>query len=473
MDPINVAERLGRWSAGRGPLYALLAARLRELIDDGELPPGTRLPPDRALAGTLAVGRGTVVAAYDLLHTEGRIVRRQGSGTRVAGPPADTPDTTGAPVLLDLLEPRSDVIGLACAAPDAPPPQLIEAYTRILPALAATTGDIGYHPGGHPDLRRAVAAYYERRGLATGPEQILVTTGGQQALSLLARAFLRPGDRVLLEAPTYPGALEAFREAAAVPRTLPPGLPGFAAAIRAARPALAYAVPTFQNPTGSVLSTLQRRALAEAAAAADVPLIDDEVRAESGFSGTETPPPLAAFGDSVLTVGSLSKVAWGGLRVGWVRASSAIVARLARLRAVHDLGGNLPAQLAAADLLTNLDGLRAAAAPVRRAQHDLLREELARLLPDWEVAPVTGGHSLWVRLPRGDGTSFAQAALRHRVVVLPGGGMDAAGGSTDRLRLHFLHPPEVLSTAVQRLAAAWNDYRAPARPAVSAPPLAV
>ena len=82
-----MVERLGRWSSGRGPLYVLLATRLRRLIDDGELPPGVLLPPDRALAGALAVGRTTVVGAYELLRSEGRITRRQGSGTRVAGTP--------------------------------------------------------------------------------------------------------------------------------------------------------------------------------------------------------------------------------------------------------------------------------------------------------------------------------------------------------------------------------------------------
>src|SRR5262247_2575910 len=99
MEPINLPERLGRWPAGRGPLHVLLAGRLRRLIDDGELPPGAPLPPDRALAAALAVGRTTVVAAYNLLRAEGRIVRQQGSGTRVAGAAAvAAPDTTSAPI---------------------------------------------------------------------------------------------------------------------------------------------------------------------------------------------------------------------------------------------------------------------------------------------------------------------------------------------------------------------------------------
>lgn len=474
MEPIDLPERLGRWSAGRGPLHLLLAARLRRLIDDGDLPPGTPLPPDRRLAAALAVGRSTVVAAYDLLRDEGRIMRRQGSGTRVAGAAPAVPaaaETTGAPVFLHLLEPRDDVILLACAALDAPPPELAEAYGRILPSLAATTGDIGYHPYGHPALRRALAGRYERRGVPTAPDRILVTNGAQQALSLLARAFLRPGDRVLVETPTYPGALEAFRDEAAVPGGLPVGLEGFGAAVRGHRPSLAYVVATFHNPTGGVLPPLAGRRLVETAADAGVPLVDDEVLADLAFPGEETPPPLAAYGDEVISVGSLSKVVWGGLRIGWVRAPAPVIARLARLRAVSDLGGNVPAQLAAADLLPRLDGLNRRRAAERKAGHDHLRAELARRLPEWDVPPVRGGQTLWVRLPHGDGTSFAQAALRHRVAVLPGAGLDVSGAGAPFIRLHFLAPPDRLTEAVSRLADAWRTYEAsatrpPARPAI-------
>ncbi|WP_245914120.1 aminotransferase-like domain-containing protein [Nocardia fluminea] len=469
-----MTDRLGRWSAGRGPLYALLAAGLRGLIEDGELPPGSLLPPDRTLAVALSVGRSTVVAAYDLLQDEGRIVRRQGSGTRVAGQPrVDPPETTSEPMFLDLLEPRSDVISLACAAPNRPPVELAESYAAMLPALAATTDDIGYYPSGHPRLREAVAEYYRGRGLATEAGQILVTAGGQQALSLLARAYLRPGDRVVVEAPTYPGALEAFRAEAAVVSGLPPGLDGFAGAIRDLRPALAYVTPTYQNPTGSVLSTLVRRSLAETSAAAGIPLIDDEVLAELGFPGQQTPQPLALFADTVLTIGSLSKSVWGGLRIGWIRAATPVVAKLARLRAVHDLGGNLPAQLAAAELLPRLDGLLRTEAAERERRHDHLRAELAHRIPEWDVPAVRGGQTLWIQLPRGDGASFAQAALRHRVSILAGGGLDPTGGSDRYLRIHFQHPPETLTTAVERLAGAWRTYRPPATPTTAAPPLAL
>ncbi|MGW5361749.1 aminotransferase-like domain-containing protein [Actinopolymorpha pittospori] len=475
MDPIELTQRLGRWSSGRGPLYVLLATRLGTLIDDGELRPGAPLPPDRALASALAVGRSTVVNAYDRLTVEGRIVRRQGSGTRVAGPAgSEIRGTTDAPAFLHLLEPKDDVILLACAAPDAPPPELVQAYAETLPDLAALTGDIGYHPTGHPALRRAIAERYERRGVPTAPEQVLVTTGGQQALSLLARAFVSPGDVVVVEAPTYPGALEVFREEAAVLRPLPVGLDGLEAIVADHDVSLAYVIPTFHNPTGQVLPALRRQRLVSTAARSDVRVIEDEALVELGFPGEEPPPPLGASTDQVISIGSLSKVVWAGLRIGWVRAPSSVVTRLARLRVVHDLGGNVPAQLAAAHLLARLDPIRHRQAAQRQARCGHLRAELARRLPEWEVpTTVRGGQTLWIRLPRGDATSFAQTALRNGVAILPGRGLDAGGRSEEYLRVHFIAPPDQLSEAVRRLAAAWADYDPPATPSRSAPAMAV
>jgi DNA-binding transcriptional MocR family regulator len=474
MKPIELSDRLGRWSSGRGPLPALLAARLRRLIDEGELPPGELLPPDRALASALAVGRTTVVAAYDLLREDGRVVRRQGSGTRVAGAePAGPRATTSAPLFLHLLEPADGVIPLACAAPDTPPPELAEAFARVVPVLAATTGDIGYYPAGHPALLAALADHYARRGVDTRPGQLLVTNGGQQALSLLARALLAPGDQVAVEGPTYPGALEVFREQAARPRSLPVGLAGLAAVAREHRIALAYVISTFHNPTGAILPGPARADLALAAAAAGVPLVDDEVPGDLAFPGVELPPPMAAYSADVISVGSLSKSIWGGWRIGWVRGPEPLIARLARLLAVHDLGGNVVAQQAAAGLLPRLGEIVARQAGPRQARHDRMRQDLARYLPDWDVPPAPGGQTLWARLPHGDGTSFAQAALRHGVAVLPGSGLDASGRSQEYVRMHFLASPETLTEAVRRLADAWRAYRPPAVPVTGPPALSV
>jgi len=187
----------------------------------------------------------------------------------------------------------------------------------------------------------------------------------------------------------------------------------------------------------------------------------------------QVPPPLAAYADGVISVGSLSKSVWGGLRIGWVRAPEPLIARLARLLAVHDLGGNVPAQLAAAELVPRLDELSARQAPARQARHDQLRAELARHLPSWDAPPVPGGQTLWVRLPHGDGTSFAQAALRHRVAILPGSGLDASGQCQGYVRLHFVAQPADLTEAVRRLAEAWRAYRPPRAPAVSPPVMSV
>ncbi|MER6999829.1 PLP-dependent aminotransferase family protein [Streptomyces sp. NPDC000410] len=454
----DLVARLGRWSAGRGPLYLLLATRIRRLIDEGVLPPGSLLPPDRRLAAALAVGRTTVVAAYDALRAEGRVVRRQGSGTRVA-PAALAPEPrvkeTSNPLFLHLLEAPDDVILLSCAAPTSAPPEVARAYaTMTLPV-----GDLGYHPAGLAPLRSALAARYAERGVPTAAEQILVTTGAQQALSLLTRLLVAPGDGVLVEAPTYPGALDLFREASAVLHPVTAGRDGVDAALRVMsrhRPVLSYVIAAYQNPTGAVLPSLAGRRLVETAGELGLPLVDDEVLADLAFSG-QAPRPLAAYGD-VIGVGSLSKVVWAGLRIGWVRGPAPLIARLARLKAIHDLGSDVPSQLAAVRLLAGFETIRARRVAELSAGHDQLRAELARWLPSWTCVPATGGQTLWVRLPYGDGVSFAQLALRHGVAVLPGATVDPLGASGPFLRLHFLADAAVLSEAVRRLAGAWEEY---------------
>ncbi|MFG1701629.1 PLP-dependent aminotransferase family protein [Nonomuraea sp. M3C6] len=455
----DLVDLLGRWASGRGPLYLLLTARLRALIDDGVLQPDEQLPPDRVLAKRLAVGRGTVVAAYDLLQQEGRVVRRQGSGTRVAA--LDLPATRAAdgvvtnPLLLHLLHPPDGVQLLTCAAPPDPPRALFEAYEEA-GAQLADVRELGYQVAGNPALRAALAAYYTGRGLPTTPEEIIVTTGAQQALTLLTGLLVAPGDTVLTQAPTYPGALEVFRHAAAVVR---PVLLDQAGSAMRERPSLAYFVPTARNPDGAVMDNPARRRLAALAAEHDVPLIDDEVRAELCFSG-ETPPPLAAFGrdEQVITIGSMSKLVWGGMRVGWIRAAAPLVSRLARLRAVHDLGGEVFSQLAAVALLRRLDEIRKERVRTLRERHDHLCAELRAHLPSWSFEPARGGQTIWVRLPRGDVDSFVQVALRHGVAVPPGRAFDPLGGHGDHMRLHFLFPEDELSRAVNNLAAAWAAY---------------
>ncbi|WP_367139022.1 PLP-dependent aminotransferase family protein [Saccharothrix sp. HUAS TT1] len=457
MKPIPVddlAGRLGRWSAGRGSLHLLLAARLRELIEEGLLPAGTLLPPDRALASGLAVGRTTVIAAYDLLRQEGRLTRRRGSGTWVApgGGAAAALAETANPMFVNLLEPPDGVLQFACAGPVGPPELLVQAQRRAVDRLAARRGgaDLGYHPAGHPALRAALAGRYRELGVPTAEGQVLVTTGAQQALALLVRALVRPGDEVLAQAPTYPGALDLFREAGAVVRAGG----DLAGELGRSRPALVYAMPSFLNPTGASMSALERTRLVRAAGG--VPLVFDEVLSELDLTGAPTRPPTPG----AITVASLSKVVWGGLRVGWVRADAALVARLARFKAVHDLGGSVLDQLAAVELLADFEAVRAVRVASLRRRHDHLCARLREELPEWEFTPAEGGQTLWVRLPGVDAAAYAQAALRHGVAVLPGGSLDPTGGSADRLRLPFTAGPEVIDAAVSGLAAAWRAFAA-------------
>jgi DNA-binding transcriptional MocR family regulator len=454
----RLVAQLGKWSASRGPLYLLLAARLRELIDSGQLPPRVMLPPDRTLAGRLAVGRSTVVAAYEQLRQDGKVDRHQGRGTWVkpavlgevrpnAAPPANS-------LFMNYLEPMGDVLSLACAAPQDPPPELTAALSRAIGRLP--TGDIGYYPLGLPALRAAIADRYCRQGLATTADQILVTTGGQQALSLIIQLFVAPGDHVVVQTPTYPGALELVRHTAAV--ITPVAADDLATAISSGRPRLAYVNPTNHNPTGATMSALVRRRLVESAG--DTVLIDDEVLADLSFSG-QRPPGLATYG-RVLTVGSVTKLLWGGLRVGWIRGATGDIAQLGRLKAIHDLGCAALEQLAVADLLPSVEPVVAARVAELRVRHDHLCAELGKHLPSWSFEPAAGGQCLWVRLPAGDASAFAQVALRHRVAVLPG----AALGQWDSyLRIPFTASVDELSLAVQRLAAAWHDYRPSTGPA--------
>jgi DNA-binding transcriptional MocR family regulator len=225
-------------------------------------------------------------------------------------------------------------------------------------------------------------------------------------------------------------------------------------------------IPTYQNPTGSVMSALARQRVA----GAGIPVIEDEVPADLRFPGEALPTPIAAYSDSVISIGSLSKSIWGGLRIGWIRATPPLINRLARLRAVHDLGGNVPTQLAAVHLLPLLDA--PALATTLKSRHDHLRGLLTQHLPTWDIPEVTGGQCLWVRLPFGDGTSFAQAALRHGLAVLPGAGLDVTGTSDAYIRLHFRARPPDLTEAVHRLTTTWSAYhppavRVPRRPAIA------
>ncbi|MFD7910816.1 PLP-dependent aminotransferase family protein [Streptomyces sp. NPDC059752] len=471
-SPAELDAVVGGRLAGSGPLYRRLAAALRGAVRTGDLAPGDRLPAERPLAAALGVSRATVVAAYDELRGAGAVDSRRGSGTRVARLPGGAlrpvdgrvRGGTSAALVQRLVDGPDGMISLSVAAEGAAP-EVREALAALLadgldPLLAET----GYHPSGLPELRAAVAARYTAGGLPTRPGQILVTTGATQALALVAQLYVRRGSAVVVETPSWPGCLDALLAAGARPRRVPldeDGIQprGFSAALPAA--ALAHVTPTFHNPTGILMSVGRRERIAELAARAGVPLLEDLAYDTRLWDGPE-PGPVAGYappGAEVLSVGSLAKSVWGGLRIGWLRGPGPVVERLARLKARADLGSPLLDQALAVRLLPRVDALRAERAAVLRTRLAGLEAALARELPGWTWQRPAGGAALWIRLPAPAGAAvFSQVALRHGVELVPGAATDPSGDHDAYVRLPFTLPEPRLVELVARLSRAWAAY---------------
>jgi DNA-binding transcriptional MocR family regulator len=302
-------------------------------------------------------------------------------------------------------------------------------------------------------------------GLPTTAGQVVVTTGAQQALSAAAACWVRPGDLVAVDDPTYPGAIAAFTQAGAQlwpMATDGAGVrPDEVARALAQRPALVYVQSGPHSPTGAALPEARRRAIADLVTAARAPLVEDAALADLAWpAGGAAVPPIAAWcGEaSVAVLGSLSKVFWGGLRIGFVRAPEALALRLARVKGTHDLGSSAVAQTMAERLLTTgWDAFAAGRRASLAQRYEALAAALRTHLPAWEWAEPAGGMSLWVRLPGADATAFARAAFRAGVAVAgPSPLTCAPSRHPDRLRLSFSLPPARLEEAVVRLAAVWD-----------------
>jgi len=450
----EVAALVGPVDSLPAPRYAGLARRIRELVLAGQLPAGTRLPAERDLATALATSRVTIASAYRVLREEGWATTRHGSGTvtelpesagdRGAWLPRDTPG----------------LVDLAHAAPPAAP-QLEPAYRQAVEQLGAYTSGHGYAPNGLPQLRAAIADRYTRRGLPTDPEQVVVTAGVGDAAAVVAEALLEPGDRVLVEHPSYPGALRLVESSGArlvpvpVDETRPDDL--VAAAHLAARqsgPRMAYLIPDFTNPTGARLTAAGRRRLAATLWQQGVLTVVDESCAELYLDDGPLPPYAAGLPDAAtVTLGGLAKPVWGGMRVGWLRTDAALAARLGRVLNGRQLSVGLLDQLAAVVLLRELDDVLSWRREQLRGQRDALLDALAGRLPDWQVHPPAGGLSVWCRLPAGLSSAALSAAAAPRGLLLAEGRAFGTGHAfDDHLRLPFTRPPAELRAAVDVLA---------------------
>jgi DNA-binding transcriptional MocR family regulator len=447
-----LARALGSWRAS-GPAYVALARALRLLVLDGRLPLRTRLPGERELAEALGVSRTTASAAYAELRAEGFLASRRGSGswTRL---PADRPSAPKpAP-------PAPELIDLATAASPAPEGALHAALAAATAELPRHLPNPGYYEAGLPELRAAVAERYERRGVPTSPEQVFVTAGALQGITLLLRTLAGPGDRVLTDHPTYPAALDAVRAAGARPVPVPLEPAGWdlellEATLRQAAPRLAYVIADHHNPTGLALPAGDRERLVALARAARTPLVADETMAELHLDAGP-PPALASFdpaGEVAISVGSMSKGFWAGLRIGWIRAAPALVHRLAAVRAALDLASPVIEQLVAAELLRRADEVL----PPRREQLRARRDALAAALPPrWRFTRPAGGLSFWVELDAPRSTALAAIADRHGVRIAAGPRFGVDGAFERFVRLPYTLPEPDLREAAARLAVAWR-----------------
>ena len=465
------ASALGDWEAGSGSAYRRLAGAIRGRAEAGALPVGARLPAERSLAGALGVSRTTVVAAYELLRQDGWLESRRGSGSRVIRSGA-----RGAPdrsehggferntVLRSLVEASGSRIEFMGLHLPAAAPYVTEALAHVKEDVSPLTAHHGYWPLGLPALRKAIASHLTRSDVPSRLDEILVTHGAQEAIALAAALFLGPGRTVILEDPTYVGALDVFAAAGARLVSVPVGELGIRLdllreALTHEAPSLIYLMPTFQNPTGVVMPESHRREIARMAAERGVPILEDDALANLDL-GQRPPLPISAFAPSapILSVGSLSKLMWGGLRAGWIRAPEPLIARLARRKALGDLGNSVVSQTLAARLLPRAEEIRESRRRQIAERLAVMEEEMRRLLPDWTWRRPGGGLSLWVRLPRGNAAEFARVALRHGVSVLPGSTCSPSNGCSEFLRIPYVLEPEKIREGLRLLARAWSSY---------------
>jgi len=477
LSALALSRLLGPWNSGTGPAYRELADVVRLLILDGRIPLDTALPSERSLCTALTVSRTTVTAAYASLREQGFLSSGQGSrgktripeltpfGPALFGPQPPTASPSAGPGLsAPGLAAPGGLIDLAYSALPASGEVVHRAFAAALTELPALLPGFGYDALGLLPLRQAVADRYSAAGVPTQPGQIMVTSGAQHALTIIIRTLTDRQDRVLVEHPSYPHALDAIRSARC--RPVPVAftasgwdLPALESAMAQQQPKLAYVVPDFHNPTGMIMPDAQRRRLARAAAAAGTVLVADETLRDLNLDGVAT-TPLAGFSSSVVSIGSLSKSHWGGLRTGWIRASEPMIQRFAAARTTLDLGGPVMEQLAAAHLVRALEEPLPALLQSLRRNRSALLGFLAEHLPTWQVAPPPGGLSVWCRLPGPISTALTVLAPDFGLRLAAGPRFGIGGAFERNLRLPFTLPPDELETAVLALRAAQDKLDA-------------
>ncbi|NUW43384.1 aminotransferase-like domain-containing protein [Nonomuraea rhodomycinica] len=457
---------LDGWRRRSGPHYRRIAEGIADAMERRLVAAEERLPAERTLADALGVSRGTLVRAYGELADAGWVERRQGAGTFVRPRPlsAHAPVESAASALLrrrlaqDGSAGSKEIIDLSLSVPagvDHLPP-----FDGGIPPRELRGH--GLHPAGLPALRAALATHLTARlRLPTTPDQLIVTSGARHALSLVLAALDSPARSVITGCPTHPGLASAVRGER--PIAVPVDAFGIdAQAVRrlAVRTPVVYVDSAAHDPTGAVLSASRRDSLLALVRRGGALLVEDLAQAGLDLEREGQPViPLAARDDSVIALGSLSKMFWAGLRVGWIRAPEWLRDVLLLLASASDLAPGVPAQLIAARLLgaagaTWQDELRRSL----RDRRDLLLGLLRRQLPAWRPEVPRAGLSAWVSLPVTESETFAHLAARYGVIVAPGAAACVDGRHHHGVRLSFAESPRTLESAVDRLVAAWEEH---------------
>jgi DNA-binding transcriptional MocR family regulator len=460
------------------PLYIQLRDQIRALIHGGDLRPGERIPASRELAVQLGVHRTTVANAYAELESEGLISGHVGRGTFIRGESAARKisalphptsvngglrweslfaDERGEEILSRLAQaaPRGS-ISFVMARPAAeffPVEELRKCSNAVWRREGTEILQFGPSDG-YPPLKQALVAMLRAEGYETGDENLLITDGCQQALDLVCKAFLRPGDTVLLENPAYPGALAIFSGARARILCVPvktesgPGMiPGVdVSAIEAVlmqnRVKMMVLTPDFHNPTGTTLPVSERSRLLEIAARFQVPVVEDHIYARLRARG-ERVPSLKQLDRSnlVIQIDSFSKIAFPGMRVGWIVAPSNVIERLRLVKQSTDLHTGHLAQAILAEYVRR--GLLGRHMERTRKAYSgrlaALEQALGRHMPSGtKWTRPEGGLCVWVELPPGFDSNELLIHTRERgVVFAPGRYFYFQNPQPNTLRLGF------------------------------------
>ncbi|MBT2224291.1 PLP-dependent aminotransferase family protein [Nonomuraea sp. NEAU-A123] len=436
---------------------AELAVRLRALLSG--MAPGDRLPSSRDLVQRYRVGPVTVSQAIAALAAEGAVITRPGSGTFVAPRAragAAVADTAWQTVALTDRAVDTRSLTDALGPPPAGTIMLDGGYLhRSLQPARALTAALG-RAARRPDawdrapasgLSPLRAVFAAMAGGGVTPDDVLITAGGQSALSMVFRAIAGPGNPVLVESPTYPGAMAAARAAGLSPVPVPMDADGLrpdllAEAFELTRARALYCQPAHHNPTGAVLAPERRRQVVEVARAAGAFVIEDDFARHLGHGGPVPPPLVAGDRDgTVVYLTSLTKPAAPSLRIGALIARGPVMARLRAVRLVDDFFVTRPLQEAALELVSSPAWerhLRTLATALRDRRGELAAA-ISRGLPGWTITRVpAGGLHLWVRLPEGLGdTAVAGAARQLGVAVSAGSRYFATEVPAAWLRLGF------------------------------------